>query len=129
MLIRSAEPVDPTALDAEEALIETNWPVMPVNPPEAVISKSDPILPVADVMLVDEDAIEPIVPEVKLFTVPVMEVEAVNVVNAPVEAVPDPIAPGAAKVAPLKDEALRLATLVVEATTNGAVPVAKVEVS
>lgn len=46
-----------------------------------------------------------------------------RVVNAPVDAVPDPMAPGAANVAPLSELALRLATLVVEATTNGAVPV------
>jgi hypothetical protein len=36
--------------------------------------------------------------------------------------------PGDAKVAPLKDEALRLATLVVLATLSGAVPSATVEV-
>jgi hypothetical protein len=40
--------------------------------------------------------------------------------------VPLPIEPGAAKVAPLKLEALRLATFVVEATTKGAVPVVMV---
>jgi hypothetical protein len=39
-----------------------------------------------------------------------------------------PIEPGDAKVAPLSDDAFRLATFVVEATTNGAVPVAIVEV-
>jgi hypothetical protein len=48
------------------------------------------------------------------------------VVNAPVLAVPDPIAPGAANVAPFRLLAFRLATLVVEATVNGAVPVATV---
>ena len=38
-----------------------------------------------------------------------------------------PMAPGAAKVAPPRDEAFRLATLVVDATINGAVPVATVD--
>ena len=45
------------------------------------------------------------------------------------EAVPPPITPGAAKVAPLRLLALRLATLVVEVTTKGAVPIATVDVS
>jgi len=49
-----------------------------------------------------------------------------NVVNAPVDAVPDPMAPGAANVAPLSELALRLGMLVVLATTNGAVPLASV---
>ena len=40
-----------------------------------------------------------------------------------------PIAPGAAKVAPLRLLAFKLATLVVEVTTRGAVPTATVEVS
>jgi hypothetical protein len=52
----------------------------------------------------------------------------VRVVKAPVPGVPEPMAPGAAKVAPFKEEALRLATLVVEAMVNGAVPVDTVEV-
>lgn len=51
----------------------------------------------------------------------------VRVVNAPLPGVVPPIAPGDAKVAPLKLEAFRLATLVVLATENGAVPVARVE--
>lgn len=59
----------------------------------------------------------------------VTEVLAVTVVKVPAAAVPPPIAPGAAKVAPFKEEAFRLATLVVEATTKGAVPVARVEVN
>ncbi len=50
-------------------------------------------------------------------------------VKAPVDAVPLPMAPGAAKVAPFKELAFKFATLVVEATTKGAVPVARVEVS
>ena len=53
---------------------------------------------------------------------------AVSVVNAPLPGVVPPIAPGDAKVAPLRLEAFRLATLVVLATTNGAVPVASVDV-
>jgi hypothetical protein len=52
----------------------------------------------------------------------------VKVVKAPVEGVV-PIAPGLAKVAPFKDEAFKFATLVVEATTKGAVLVATVEVN
>jgi hypothetical protein len=47
-----------------------------------------------------------------------------TVVKAPLPAVPDPIAPGAAKVAPFKELAFKLATLVVEVTMSGAVPVA-----
>ena len=39
-----------------------------------------------------------------------------------------PIGPGTANVAPLNEEAFKLATLVVEVTVNGAVPVATVEV-
>jgi hypothetical protein len=53
--------------------------------------------------------------------------ETDNVVNAPDAAVVPPIAPGLAKVAPLKEEAFKLATLVVEVTDNGAVPVAIVD--
>ncbi len=66
--------------------------------------------------------------------VPVASVEVIApvaemVVKAPVLGVPPPMAPGAANVAPLSEEALRLATLVVDATTKGAVPVANVDVS
>ena len=53
---------------------------------------------------------------------------AVKLVNPPVLGVV-PIAPGLAKVAPFKELAFKFATLVVEATTRGAVPVAKVEVN
>ncbi len=59
---------------------------------------------------------------------PVAELE-LRVVKVPAAAVPEPMAPGAAKVAPLSELAFRLATLVVEAITSGAVPVATVEVS
>jgi hypothetical protein len=64
--------------------------------------------------------------------VPVERVEVIcpvaeMVVKAPDEAVPDPIGPGAAKVAPLRLEAFKLATLVVEETVNGAVPVETVD--
>jgi hypothetical protein len=59
-----------------------------------------------------------------MFEVPVED----NVVKAPVLGVPLPMGPGAAKVAPLSDEAFKFATFVVEVTTNGAVPVARVEV-
>ena len=72
-------------------------------------------------------------PEPKVLVVePVAMVEApleVRVVKAPVEAVPEPIGPGAANVAPERDEAFKLATLVVEVMMSGAVPVAIVEVS
>ena len=54
---------------------------------------------------------------------------ALNVVNAPLPAVVLPIEPGDANVAPLKLLAFKLATLVVEATTNGAVPLARVDVN
>jgi hypothetical protein len=50
------------------------------------------------------------------------------VVNAAVPGVLPPIAPGEAKVAPLNEDAFRLATLVVDEITIGAVPVATVEV-
>jgi hypothetical protein len=53
---------------------------------------------------------------------------AVKVVNEPVLGVVEPIGPGEAKVAPLKLDAFRLATLVVLETTKGAVPVETVEV-
>ena len=53
--------------------------------------------------------------------------DALKVVNAPVLAVPLPIAPGEANVAPPNELALRLATFVVDATVNGAVPVAMVD--
>ena len=66
---------------------------------------------------------------VKLAPVPMVLLPLlVKVVKAPVLGVV-PMAPGLAKVAPFKDEAFKFATLVVEATTRGAVPVAKVEVS
>ena len=75
-------------------------------------------------------------PAAELVTMPavvrpesVMEVLPVKVVNVPAAAVPPPMAPGFEKVAPFKEEAFKLGTLVVEATTNGAVPVASVEVS
>jgi len=71
-------------------------------------------------------------PKVLVSAVPVPMVELpddVRVVNAPDPGVVLPIGPGAAKVAPFRELALRLATLVVEATTNGAVPVARVEVN
>jgi hypothetical protein len=70
-------------------------------------------------------------PKVLVVDAPVPMVELpldVRVVKAPVPGVVLPIGPGAAKVAPFRELALRLATLVVEAITNGAVPVARVEV-
>lgn len=50
-----------------------------------------------------------------------------RVVKAPVLGVVLPIGPGEAKVAPLRLLELRLATLVVLLTENGAVPVARVD--
>lgn len=58
----------------------------------------------------------------------VTEVLAVTVVKVAAPAEPEPMVPGEAKVAPFKDEAFKLATLVVEAMTNGAVPVDTVDV-
>lgn len=64
---------------------------------------------------------------------PEKEVPALNentvpdsVVKAPVDGVPPPIAPGFANVAPARLDAFKFATFVVEATVNGAVPVARV---
>ena len=84
---------------------------------------------VVEPMVLMEEAPEP---KVLVRELPVPMVEApllVRVLKAPVLAVPLPIGPGAAKVAPLSELAFKLATLVVEATTNGAVPVETVEVS
>jgi hypothetical protein len=81
-----------------------------------------------DPIVLTEEAPEPNV-LVRDEPVPMVEApEEVKVVNAPDPGVPEPIEPGAAKVAPFKDEALRLATLVVDETTNGAVPVDTVDV-
>ena len=55
--------------------------------------------------------------------------DALSVVAATLPGVPEPIEPGEANVAPLRLDALRFGTLVVEATENGAVQVASVEVS
>ena len=52
----------------------------------------------------------------------------VPLVNVALDAVVEPITPGAANVAPFNEEAFKLATLVVDAITNGAVPVATVDV-
>jgi hypothetical protein len=94
---------------------------------------------VTDPIVFTEEAPPPIVllseaplPKVLVSDAPVPMVELpldVSVVNAPDPGVVLPIGPGAAKVAPFRELALRLATLVVEATTNGAVPVARVEVN
>ena len=67
------------------------------------------------------------VPEPK--PVKVTRLFAASVVNAPVPAVVEPIGPGEAKVAPLRLDAFKLATLVLEVTMNGAVPLAIVDVS
>lgn len=90
-------------------------PLMAFVPPEAPIVLAADV-PVPNVLVRDAP-------------VPIVELpEEVRVVKEPVEGVPEPIAPGLAKVAPFKEEAFKLATLVVEATTNGAVPEARVEV-
>jgi hypothetical protein len=59
---------------------------------------------------------------------PVQVPLTVRFVNVPTFGVPEPIGPGAAKVAPFKLEAFRFGTFVVDATVNGAVPVATEEV-
>jgi len=144
------------------------WLPAIVNPPEAVKSPAEVIVPepvvemfpVVEIVMLEAKspptteekvgrpealpwrrvvvvpAKVPINPPDVLVTTPlverpvsVIEVLAERVVKAPVEAVPEPIGPGAAKVAPFKEEAFKLATLVVDATTNGAVPVARVEVN
>jgi hypothetical protein len=69
-------------------------------------------------------------PPAALVTTPA----AARAVSVKEEKVPEPaevppILPGEAKVAPPKEEAFKLATLVVEATTKGAVPVVAVEVN
>ena len=69
------------------------------------------------------------VPALAFATVVIFNLLALRFVKAPVDGVVLPIAPGALKVAPFNDEALRLATLVVLLITNGAVPVATVEVN
>jgi hypothetical protein len=63
--------------------------------------------------------------EVASVVVPV----AVNAANVPAEAAVPPIAPGLANVAPLRLDAFKFATLVVDATVNGAVPVVAVDVT
>lgn len=55
-------------------------------------------------------------------------VSIITFVNVACAGVVSPIVPGAANVAPLSELAFKLATFVVEATTNGAVPVANVDV-
>lgn len=88
--------------------------------PEAVVSFSVKAAALNTGLVVVQEAPETEIPAAKAKLV------ALSAVNAPVEGVPPPIAPGLAKVAPLKVEALRFATFVVEATENGAVPVASV---
>ena len=61
-----------------------------------------------------------------LNPVPLTVLLADSVVNAPAPAVPAPIDPGLENVAPFKLLAFKLATLVVLATVNGAVPDATV---
>lgn len=59
----------------------------------------------------------------------VIEVLATIVVNEPVPGFALPIEPGEANVNPFNDEAFKLGMLVDDATTNGAVPVAIVDVN
>ncbi len=139
--VKPAEPVNsPAEVMVPEPVVE----ILPVVEIEILEAKSPPTtelnvgspeaLPCKTVVVVPAKV--PSTPAAVLVTTPavvrpesVIEVLAERVVKAPVEAVPDPIGPGAAKVAPFKELAFRLATLVVEATTNGAVPVDKVDVS
>lgn len=64
-----------------------------------------------------------------IVAVVIVPVVIVAVVNVPAAGVVDPIAAGAAHVEPSNNEALRLATTVVEITVNGAVPIAIVEIN
>jgi len=68
-------------------------------------------------------------PPAELCTIPRPKVLSVSAVKVAAPGVVPPMVPGAAKVAPERVEAFKLATLVVEVTTRGAVPVATVEVS
>jgi len=105
-----------------------------INPavPPGVLMLTITMLPVATAVVIT--VIVPPAPNVAVpilaFTpVTIFNLVALRFVKAPVDAVVFPMAPGAAKVAPFKEEALRLAILVVLLTTSGAVPVATVEVN
>jgi len=104
-----------------------------INPgvPPGVFMLTIMILPVstAVVFTVIVPPAKVAVPILALAPVAIFILVALKFVKTPVDAVLFPMAPGAAKVAPLKEEALRLATLVVLLTTSGAVPVATVEIN
>jgi len=104
-----------------------------INPavPPGVLMLTIMMLPVATavVLTVIVPPANVAVPILALAPVTIFNLVALMFVKAPVDAVLFPIAPGEAKVAPLKEEALRLAILVVLLTTSGAVPVATVEVN
>lgn len=90
------------------------------------VARVEVIWPEADIV-VAATVLGVVAPTVPLCgpTKPVLAVMVVPVIKPGV--VP-PIVPGAAKVVPLSVEAFKLATLVVEATENGAVPVTNVDV-
>ena len=99
-------------------------PVETLSPPALVRAKLPVALPIATVPVPVVAMVTLEAPAVAKFVTPL----ELRVVKAPVPGVPEPIGPGAAKVAPFSEEAFRLATLVVEAITSGAVPVVTVEV-
>lgn len=109
---------------APVAVIEVKVAAAAVVPPIAMLL----IVPKVPELIVIVPA--PVVVYDWLFVVvlAVITPVAVKVVNEPVLGVVDPIGPGEAKVAPLRLEAFKLATLVVLATTKGAVPVETVDV-
>jgi hypothetical protein len=109
--VTAALTIPPAEREDRSILPEDAIPVNPEAAPSAEISQLEELTATVAV----------------LFPRVVTPVED-SVVKAPVPGVVLPIGPGAAKVAPFRELALRLATLVVEATTNGAVPVARVEV-
>lgn len=104
-----------------------------INPavPPGVLMLTIMMLPVvtAVVFTITSPATNVAVPILAFAPVAIFNLVALKFVKTPVDAVLFPIAPGEEKVAPLKEEALRLATLVVLLTTKGAVPVVTVEVN
>jgi len=100
-----------------------------VNASEAVATYVVPAVAVVVVLIILVVYPSIVDAPVAVSAVNVPAAVAVSVVNVPDAGVALPIAPGAANVAPFKLDAFKLATLVVEATTNGAVPVARVLVN
>ena len=99
----------------------------------ATVNGAVPVICVLVIGLVADSVVNAPVFGVVAPTVPLWGPEkavlAVIVVPLIAAGVVPPIAPGTAIVAPFREEALRFATLVVEATVNGAVPVTNVLVT